>query len=71
MDRAFSNLVTMMGFSLVEAAIMCSSSPAKALNLEGFGAIVPGAFADLVVLDRDLNVVHTFIAGSAVWSRHA
>ncbi|CAN5617582.1 MAG: N-acetylglucosamine-6-phosphate deacetylase [Acidobacteria bacterium] len=66
MDRAFVNLVTIMGFSLIDAAIMCSTTPARALGLHGFGAIAPGAVADLVVLDRDLQVVHTIIGGELV-----
>jgi N-acetylglucosamine-6-phosphate deacetylase len=71
MDRVFANLVGMMGFSLIDAAIMCATSPARALGLHGFGAIAAGAAADLVVLDRDLRVVHTIIAGEIVYSRQA
>jgi N-acetylglucosamine-6-phosphate deacetylase len=61
--------VTTMGLSLVDAATVCATTPARALNLQGLGVIAPGATADLVVLDRDLNVVHTFLAGTLVWSR--
>lgn len=64
MDRAFAMLVKTMGFSLVEAAHMCSSTPARELGLDGFGAIVTGAVADLVVLDAQLKVVETYIAGA-------
>lgn len=63
MDRAFAKLVTQMGFSLVDAALMCSTTPARELQLHGLGTLVPGAIADLVVLDANLNVVRTFIAG--------
>jgi N-acetylglucosamine-6-phosphate deacetylase len=66
MDQAFARLVTSMGVGLVDAATICSSTPARALGLKGLGAIVPGATADLVVLDRTLNVTHTFIAGALV-----
>ena len=68
MDRAFARLVSAMGLSLVDAATVCATTPARALNLQGLGVIAPGATADLVVLDRDLNVVHTFLAGALVWS---
>lgn len=68
MDRAFAKLVTMMGLSLVDAATVCATTPARALRLQGLGVISPGATADLVVLDRDLRVVHTFLAGSLVWT---
>ena len=69
MDRAFAKLVTAMGLSLVDAATICATTPARALDLRGFGVIAQGATADLVVLDRDLNVVHTFIGGVLTWSR--
>jgi N-acetylglucosamine-6-phosphate deacetylase len=68
MDRAFARLVSAMGLSLVDAATVCATTPARALNLQGLGVIAPGATADLVVLDRDLNVVHTFLAGVLIWS---
>jgi len=68
MDVAFARLVTTMGLSLVDAAILCSTTPARALRLQGFGAIAPGATADLTVLDRDYRVVHTFIAGAVAWT---
>ena len=64
MDRAFAMLVKTMGFSLVEAAQMCSTTPARELGLDGFGAITAGAIADLVVLDANLQVVETYIAGA-------
>jgi N-acetylglucosamine-6-phosphate deacetylase len=69
MDRAFAKLVSAMGLSIVDAATVCSTTPARALNLGGLGVITPGATADLVVLDRDLNVVHTFLAGSLIWTK--
>lgn len=68
MDRAFAKLVSAMGLSLVDAATVCATTPARALNLQGLGVIAPGATADLVVLDRDLNVVHTFLGGTLIWS---
>jgi N-acetylglucosamine-6-phosphate deacetylase len=39
------------------------------MGLQGLGTIATGAVADLVVLDRALNVVKTFIAGKLVHSR--
>lgn len=68
MDRAFANLVNLMGFSMVDAATMCATTPARALGLTGLGAIAAGNFADLVVMDRNFRVVHTFIAGQLAWS---
>ena len=71
MDRAFAKLVTAMGLSLVDAVTICATTPARALHLQGFGVIAQGAIADLVVLDRDLSVVHTFIGGVLAWSRNS
>jgi N-acetylglucosamine-6-phosphate deacetylase len=67
MDRAFAKLTTEVGLSLSDAATVCSTTPARALGLQGFGVIAPGTIADLVVLNRDLQVVQTWIAGVLAW----
>ncbi len=59
-----------MGFTLIEAAQMCSTTPARELALHGSGALVSEAVADLVVLDADLEVVETYISGVRVFARH-
>jgi N-acetylglucosamine-6-phosphate deacetylase len=69
MDRAFRNIVTMFGMSITEAATMCSTTPARALGLTGFGVLAEGSVADFVVLDRAFRVVRTFIAGEQVYPR--
>ena len=66
MDQAFARLVTTMDVGLVDAATICATTPARALGLQGFGTITAGAIADLVVMDRELKVTHTFIAGALV-----
>jgi N-acetylglucosamine-6-phosphate deacetylase len=66
MNQAFAKLVTSMGVALVDAVTMCCTTPARALGLEQLGTIAQGALADLVVMDRNLNVTHTFIAGTLV-----
>jgi N-acetylglucosamine-6-phosphate deacetylase len=63
MDRAFQGLVKGMGFTLMDAAQMCATTPARELGLHGCGVLAAGAVADFVVLDEDLNVVETYIAG--------
>jgi N-acetylglucosamine-6-phosphate deacetylase len=67
MDRAFAMLVTGMGIPLTVAATICSTTPARSLNLHGLGVISAGAVADLVVLDRDFQVRRTFVGGRQVW----
>jgi N-acetylglucosamine-6-phosphate deacetylase len=69
MNQAFAKLVTSMGVSLVDAAAMCSTTPAAALGLQGFGTIAAGSVADLVVMDRNFAVTHTFIDGTLIDTR--
>jgi N-acetylglucosamine-6-phosphate deacetylase len=66
MDQTFAKLVNVMGFSLIDAAVVCATTPARALGLENVGVISKGAIADLAVLDYDFRVTHTFIAGHLV-----
>jgi N-acetylglucosamine-6-phosphate deacetylase len=68
MNRAFRTIVTSFGGTLVEAAAMCSTTPARELGLTGFGVLAEGAIADLVVLDRGFRVVRTFIGGNEVYA---
>jgi len=68
MDGAFRRLLR-QGFSPVEASRMCSGTQAAELGLSGQGVIVPGALADLAVLDRQLEVATTYVGGVAAWAR--
>ena len=63
MDGAFRMLVTVMRISLPDAARMCSTTPADAVRMTEIGSISPGNWADLAVLDRDLHVTQTYLAG--------
>ena len=69
MDRAFRTIVTQFGLSVVDAAVLCSTTPARQLGLTGFGVIAPGAAADFAVLDRGFRVARTFIAGVEAYPR--
>jgi N-acetylglucosamine-6-phosphate deacetylase len=69
MDRAFRTLVGAVGLTLVEAAILCATTPAREMGLIGLGAIAAGATADLTVLDSQLNVAETLVAGRTVYAR--
>ena len=69
MGQAFARLVTTMGVGLVDAATICAATPARALGLTDTGTITAGARADLVVLNRALEVTHTFIGGVLVYRR--
>jgi len=69
MERAFRTIVTGFGLSVVEAATLCSTTPARELGLTGFGLLAEGAAADVVVLDRGFRVVRTFIDGREIYRR--
>jgi N-acetylglucosamine-6-phosphate deacetylase len=62
MDGAFRILVG-LGFTVWEAARMCATTACEALRIHDAGMIAAGNRADLVVLDRNLRVRQTFIAG--------
>jgi N-acetylglucosamine-6-phosphate deacetylase len=67
MDRAFFTIVNRFGRSVVDAATMCATTPARQLTLNGFGVIGEGAVADLAVLDREYRVVRTFVDGEEIY----
>ncbi len=69
MSEAFRNLVDRMGVSLVDAAVMCATTPAREMQLVGHGVLARDAVADLVVLDPQLSVVQTYVGGRLVYTR--
>lgn len=69
MDRAFQTLVGRIGISLVDAATICATTPARELGLVGHGLLAPEAPADLVVLDANFSVVQTYLGGELVYAR--
>jgi N-acetylglucosamine-6-phosphate deacetylase len=63
MDKVFRFLVDAVALSPVDAAKLCSTTPADELGLRDFGRIATGCIADLVVVDRQFHVTHTFVGG--------
>ncbi len=69
MDRAFACLVERCGVGLVDAALMCATTPARELGIDGIdgldgcGQLAAGSVADAVVLDATLAVRQTWIGG--------
>lgn len=58
MGKALKNLIEFAGVELSEALRMCSLYPAQVIKTENiFGKIALGYKADMVVLNKDLNVV--------------
>jgi N-acetylglucosamine-6-phosphate deacetylase len=69
MDAAIRNVIDYTGCSLADAARMASATPARVIGLSQKGHIVPGADADLVVLDKSLHVELTIARGEIVYGR--
>jgi N-acetylglucosamine-6-phosphate deacetylase len=71
MDQAFRNLVEALGMDLAEASRRVSTHAAQYLDLGDRGRLAPGAWSDMVVLDRDLDVTRVFVEGEEVDLAHA
>lgn len=64
MATAVRNSVQWLGVDLAEAARMASTYPAQCIGLgERLGRIAPGYQADLVLVDADVHVLDTWVAG--------
>ena len=71
MDRALRNLVEVIGVDVADAARRVATYPADFLGLAERGRLQVGAWADVVVLDRDLRVTRTIVEGVANDVAHA
>jgi N-acetylglucosamine-6-phosphate deacetylase len=67
MDAALRHLVG-LGATLPEAAAAASTVPARLVGRADLGTLVPGAPADVAVLDDELRVVRTLVAGTEVFA---
>lgn len=68
MDAVFRFLIEQAGLDVVDAVHLTATTPANAANRPDLGRVVPGALADLVVLDAAFHVRQTWIAGTAAWN---
>jgi N-acetylglucosamine-6-phosphate deacetylase len=63
MDQALRNLVQQVGLSLQDASRRVSTCAADHLRLSDRGRLTPGAWADWVVLDAELQVREVVVEG--------
>ena len=64
--RGFKNLLS-LGIPVWEVSEMCSANPAKALGIfDETGSITVGKAADMVIVDKDLDIKQVFVDGKAV-----
>ena len=68
-DKALRNLVQWTEMRLEDAVLALTANPARALSLEGRGSIERGAFADMTLLDGNLEVERTYVSGKLVFVR--
>lgn len=66
MPGAVANLAAATSADLAQALRCATANPAAALHLTDRGTLRPGCRGDVVLLDADLAVVATFVAGDRV-----
>ena len=63
LDIACANFMVHTGCSIVDAFKFGSLNPARALNLQGYGYIYQGNYANLIMVDDKFNVKKTIFEG--------
>jgi len=64
LDQTMRNAVHHLSVPAETAIAMASTNPARAMRIDGrYGAIAPGLAADFILLDDDLQVTATYVAG--------
>ena len=66
MDQALRNLVQTLGLPLIDAAKRVSTFAADHLDLQDRGRLASGAWADIVVLNRDLQLQAVLVEGQQI-----
>ena len=67
MDQGLRNMAEITGANLCDLAKISSKNAAKSLYFDDRGAIEEGKLADIVLLDKDLNVKATYKLGKKVF----
>lgn len=71
MDQALRNLVEQLGLPLDDASRRVSTYAADHAGLSGRGRLEVGAWADAVLLDRDLKLLDVYVEGDSIEHAHA
>ena len=66
--HCFRNTLQLFGKDLAAASRVCSRNPARLMGLNK-GEIKEGRDADLVILDKEFNVLYTVVAGKVVYRK--
>jgi N-acetylglucosamine-6-phosphate deacetylase len=67
---AVYNMVHKLNIPIQDAVRMASLSPAKAIGIDRYkGSIEIGKDADLLLLDKDINIFASIVGGNLIWLR--
>jgi len=66
MDQALRNLVETLGLDLADASRRTATHAADYLGVADRGRLLAGAWADWVVLDRDLQLSDVYVEGASI-----
>jgi len=69
-EVALKHFLAWTDWPLERALPGLTANPARALKLERKGILESGADADIVMMDRDLHIMKTMVAGRLVFSRN-
>lgn len=70
LDKAVRNMISKVGISLIEAIQMVTINPSRFLGVEEKkGSLEQGKDADIVILDKELEVEITIVQGSIVYNK--
>ena len=69
LDGCVRNLLAMTGCTAAQAIGAATATPARLLGRADLGSLELGSFGDVVVLDADLQVVMSLVAGNVVYRR--
>lgn len=65
---AVYNMVHFLNISIQDVIRMASLSPAKAIGVDNMkGSIEIGKDADLILLDKNINIAATIVGGNFLW----
>ena len=69
-DRLVRNMVNLASVPLAEASVMASRTPAEIMGISSErGSLDAGKYADLVIMDKNLNVEMTVVEGDTVYEK--
>ncbi len=69
MHLCFINFMKFTGASLEEASIMTSTNQARYLGIDNLGEIKEGYLADILILDKDYEIVKTIGNGNVLYEK--